>query len=107
MFFRNSTRYFSSFDLHLCSSTKSATVKELSRNPVERPDIPVIQLVIYWSCQVVMSESQLSQDFQSKSKGKKSAEPDITSEQGTLVEENVFATLEEVQVYRTSNVLPS
>ena len=56
---------------------------------------------------MVMSESQLSQDFQSKSKGKKSAEPDITSEQGTLVEENVFATLEEVQVYRTSNVLPS
>lgn len=44
-----------------------------------------------------MSEFQLSQDFQTTSEGKKSAGPDITSEQGTLVEENVSETLEEVQ----------
>jgi hypothetical protein len=54
-----------------------------------------------------MSESQLSQDFQTTPEGKESAGPDITPEQGTSVEENVFETLEEVQVHRTSNVLPS
>ncbi|KAN0128383.1 TPR-like protein [Lactarius tabidus] len=44
-----------------------------------------------------MSESQLSQDFQTTPEGKESAGPDITPEQGTSVEENVFETLEEVQ----------
>ena len=81
-------------------------------NLVERPDISVTHHARK-SCLLelpgrVMSESQFSQDFQSTSEGKKSAGPDIiASEQGTLVEENVFATLEEVQVHRTSNVLPS
>jgi hypothetical protein len=53
-----------------------------------------------------MSEFQLSQDFQTTSEGKKSAGPDITSEQGTLVEENVSETLEEVQVHCTTKPLP-
>ena len=90
-------------DLHLCFASHSKTA-----NLVQRPDIPGIHHSYLLELPGrVMSESQLSQDFQTTSEGKKSVGPDITSEQGTSAEENVFETLEEVQVHRTNNVLPS
>jgi hypothetical protein len=50
--------------------------------------------------------SQLPQNFQMTSEGAESAGPELASEQGTLVEELVSETLEEVQV-RCNNLLAS
>ena len=51
--------------------------------------------------------SQPSHDFQTTSKGKDSAVPDLASEQGTLVEESVSETLGEVQVHLNTHLVTS